>query len=109
MNLDHHLRHALERESPDAGFSGRVMNRVRAERTRRRTSHGPALLRSAAALILVAGIATGVHHRIEQRRQHELARIQIESALRITASKLDIARRGVLASTSGAHTEGSDR
>lgn len=94
MNLDRELEAALARQEPDAGFSSRVMHRIQTDRFQRpgRTSW----LRGAAALVLISALGAGVNHQLEQRRQRELAHAQLQTALRITSSKLDLARRNVL-------------
>lgn len=96
MKLEQELIESLERETPDAGFSSRVMARIRDEGRNPQAEPRAVWLRRAAALILVTGLAAGVHHRIGVQRQQELAHEQLQTALRITTSKLDIARRGVL-------------
>lgn len=97
MNLDRELRSALERDRPSPGFSGRVMSHIRRENERERSrSHPRTWLRTAAALVLVTGFALGMEHQLEQKRRRQLAEQQLQTALQITASKLDKARHSVL-------------
>jgi hypothetical protein len=95
MNLEHELRHALERKSPSPGFEDRVLTRIAS----RKTSEDPApraastrwLLPIAATLLLTFG---GTYYLWE--RQHE-ERVQTERAARDLAVALQIASTKVSA------------
>lgn len=100
--LEDELRNALRRQEPPADFADRVMRSVAAQPPPRRREGLLAMLRwkpmrwvaaAAMALVVVGGIQ---HHREQQARiQGELAKERLLLALRITGSKLQIAREGI--------------
>ena len=102
--LEERLREALGRKDAPEGFSDRVLARVRDLPAREKRPWfrlrafiaRPALRWAAGALCLA--IAVGVAYRGQQerqRRQGELARVQVKQALRIASVKLNAARRMV--------------
>jgi hypothetical protein len=98
------LREALRRKAAPPGFADRVLARIRDLPARKERAWDqfrafiarPALRWAAAVLCLV--IAGSVAYRArqeQQRRQGEIARMQVKQALRIASVKLNAARRMV--------------
>lgn len=90
MNLENDLKRALRRESPPAGFAGRVLQRIEAEKAPRR----PYWWRTAAASVtlglLLGGYAT---HRVVEHRRGEAAKEQVLTAMRIAGEKVRYAQQ----------------
>ena len=102
--LEEKLREALRRKAVPEGFSGRVLARTRELPEPHANYWGrlraliarPALRWAAAGLCLVIAGNVVYHARQErQRREGEIARIQVKQALRIASVKLNAARRKV--------------
>lgn len=92
MNLEHDLRRALRRESPPAGFAGRVMQRIeRTEQERPRTR--PVWWRAAAATVMLAAVLGG--YRIHEIRKGEQAKEQLLRAMSIASEKAAYAQQQV--------------
>ncbi|SPE33064.1 conserved hypothetical protein [Acidobacteriia bacterium SbA2] len=96
------LREALRRKDAPPGFSDRVLARVRDLPAREKRPWfraffaRPALRWAAAVLCLAIAVSVAYRGRQErQRRQGELARVQVKQALRIASVKLNAARRMV--------------
>jgi len=102
--VEKHLRQALRRCDAPAGFVDRVLKQFTAEH-REPTPRLPfwhwrwPTLRWAAIPALAAVIATGVAYHIYERRQQQeeamIAKRQVMLALRITGSKLRLAKQKV--------------
>ncbi len=91
MNLENDLKRALHRESPPAGFAGRVMERI--ERDQRRTR--PIWWRAAAATVVLAAALGGYRlHEIRQERG-ERAKEQVLRAMSIASEKVHYAQQQV--------------
>ena len=96
------LREALRRKAAPEGFADRVLARIRELPVREKRPWFRAFiarpaLRGAAAVLCLA-IAGSVAYREQQqrqRRQGEIARMQVKQALRIASVKLNAARRMV--------------
>ena len=98
------LREALARKGAPEGFAERVLARIRElpepasspwERLRAIFAR-PVLRWAAAALCLAIAGSVGYRERQEgQRREGEMARVQVKQALRIASVKLNAARRKV--------------
>ena len=93
MNLENDLKRALRRQSPDAGFAGRVLSRIeRAETTRRR----PVWWRAAAASVTLATLLGGyTTYRVVEHRRGERAKQQLLTAMRIASEKVNYAQQEV--------------
>ena len=93
-DLDHELTSALRREEPPAGFAGRVLDRVAAQRAAEHSRPGPQLsfLHWAAAAALVAAVAGGVDYVAKQkdRAEGEAAKDRVVLALHIAGAKLQL-------------------
>jgi hypothetical protein len=96
------LREALRRKVAPEGFADRVLARIRGlpVREKRRWFRAflarPALRWAAAVLCLaIAGSVAYREQQQRQRRQGEIARMQVKQALRIASVKLNAARRMV--------------
>jgi hypothetical protein len=92
MNLEHELKRALRRESPPAGFAGRVLERIEAEQTRRRPVWWRAAAASVTLGLLLGGYAT---HRVVEHRRGEAAKEQVLTAMRIAGEKVRYAQQEV--------------
>jgi hypothetical protein len=91
MNLENDLKRALHRESPPAGFAGRVMQRI--ERDQRPTR--PIWWRAAAASVILAAALGGYRiHEIRQERG-ERAKEQVLRAMSIASEKVRYAQQQV--------------
>ena len=91
MNLENDLKRTLHRESPPAGFAGRVMERI--ERDQRRTR--PIWWRAAAATVVLAAALGGYRlHEIRQERG-ERAKEQVLRAMSIASEKVHYAQQQV--------------
>ena len=102
--IDAQLKRALRRREPPDGFADRVLARVAREPSLARKRplwprwHSPSLfLRWAAVGALVAALVTGEYQISESRERAEAlaAKQQVMVALRITASKLRVAKQRV--------------
>jgi p-aminobenzoyl-glutamate transporter AbgT len=98
MNLENDLKRALRRQSPPAGFAGRVMQRIDVEDRRSRLS-GQARLpvlhwwrAAAASVVLVAALGGYTAHRIVEQRRGEYAKEQVLEAMRIASEKVRYAQ-----------------
>ena len=96
------LREALRRKAAPPGFAARVRDRIRDLPAREKSPWDrfraflarPALQWAAAVLCLVMVVSGAFLERQErQRRQGEIARMQVRQALRIASLKLNAARR----------------
>jgi hypothetical protein len=98
MNLESNLERALQRVSPPAGFSSRVMQRIASEDALARSAP-PARTRgwrAVAAGLLLTAIAGGwAAQRAIERREGERARDEVMLALRIAGSKVRTAQEHV--------------
>jgi anti-sigma-K factor RskA len=98
MNLENDLKRALRRQSPPAGFAGRVMQRIEVEDRRSRLSGQaglPVLHRwraAAASVALVAVLGGYTAHRIVEQRRGEHAKEQVVEAMRIASEKVRYAQ-----------------
>jgi len=105
--IDAQLKRALRRCKPPEGFADRVLARVAKESTVARTrplwplwrSPSPSLFsRWAAVGALVLTLVTGIEYQISESRERVealAAKQQVMVALRITASKLRVAKQRV--------------
>jgi len=103
--IDARLKRALRRCQPPEGFADRVLARVSRESALARTRplwplwRSPSLfLRWAAVGALVAALVTGIEYQISESRERAealAAKQQVMVALRITASKLRVAKQRV--------------
>jgi anti-sigma-K factor RskA len=100
MNLENDLKRVLRRESPPAGFAGRVMQRIEVEDRRSRLSGKgqarlPVLHRwraAAASVALVAALGGYTAHRVIEQRRGEYAKEQVLEAMRIASEKVRYAQ-----------------
>ena len=100
--LEDNLREALRRKAAPEGFSERVLARTR-ELTepgfwdRLRAFIAKPVLRWAAVgfCLVIAGSMAYRARQERQRREGEMARVQVKQALRIASLKLNVARRKV--------------
>jgi hypothetical protein len=99
---EENLREALGRKAAPEGFADRVLARIRKLPVREKRPWFRAFiatpaLRWAAAVLCLAIAGSGVYREQQerQRRQGELARMQVKQALRIASVKLNAARRMV--------------
>jgi hypothetical protein len=92
MTLENDLKHALRRQAPAAGFSGRVMKRLEeAEKPKR-----PVWWRAAAASVTLAALLGGyATHRVVERQRGERAKEQVLTAMRIAGEKVRYAQQEV--------------
>lgn len=94
MNLDSDLKHALRRESPAAGFAGRVLARIeQAEQPRRR----PVWWRAAAASVTLAILLGGYGTHRAYERKGERAKEDLLRAMSIASEKVKYAQDEVRA------------
>jgi hypothetical protein len=92
MNLENDLRRTLRRESPPAGFAGRVMQRI--ERDERKTR--PHWWRAAAASVMLAAVLGGYAlHESAERKRGERARDEVLRAMSIASEKVRYAQQQV--------------
>ena len=98
------LREALSRKAPPQDFADRVLARIRDLPAREKRPWfrfrafiaRPALRWAAAVLCLVIAGSVAFRERQQgERRQGEIARMQVKQALRIASVKLNAARRMV--------------
>ena len=98
------LREALRRKAAPEGFADRVLARIRELPVREKRPWfrlrafiaRPALRWAAAVLCLAIAVSVAYREQQErQRRQGEIARMQVKQALRIASVKLNAARRMV--------------
>ena len=93
MNLEHDLKRALHRESPPAGFAGRVMQRI--ERDQRVPTRRPIWWRAAAASVILAAALGGYRLHEVRRAEGERAKEQILKAMSIASEKTHYAQQQV--------------
>lgn len=107
--IDEQLKRALRHCEPPEGFADRVLARVEkkpslaAERPALRLWRWPAF-RWAAVAALIAVAVTGVGYQIHERQEEteaKAAKQQVMLALRITGSKLKVAKQRLKAVESG--------
>ena len=109
-DLDHELKQALRRCEPSEGFGDRVLARL--EEQRLQTAYRPKvqllhlpLLRWAGAVVVLISIGIGFAFRVHEQRIEAAkalaAKQQVMLALRITGSKLRVAKQRVKAVESG--------
>jgi len=93
--FEEHLKNALRREEPRAGFAGRVRARitVQEKRTRRASWSSLPRLSWALGILLCVGIVAGVSYRHDQveRARGEAAKQQVYVALRLAGAKMQLA------------------
>ena len=108
-DIDRYLKEALRRCEPSAGFADRVLAQLAEERpqtipVRASVFHLPVFRWAVAAVVLIS-IGIGLAYRAHERRVEEAkalaARQQVMIALRITGSKLRLARQKVRAVEGG--------
>lgn len=115
MNIEKELKLALQRTEPEAGFSGRVLVRIRNARSSGDLEgpvHAGAWARIAATVLLV--VSTGLfssHYLMEIRRDAagERAKQELILAMRIASEKTNLARYEVLGIGSSIIQEKGDR
>jgi hypothetical protein len=106
--IDEQLKRALRPCEPPEGFADRVLARVQGQTSPTRRSiwtlwRMPSL-RWAAAAALIAVAVTGIGYQIHKRQEEAEARAakqQVMLALRITGSKLRVAKQKVKAMETG--------
>jgi hypothetical protein len=92
MNLENDLKRALRRQSPDAGFAGRVLSRIERAEPRKR----PVWWRAAAASVTLATLLGGyTTYRVVEHRRGERAKEQLLQAMRIASEKVNYAQQEV--------------
>jgi hypothetical protein len=103
-DIDQELKQALRRCEPSEGFADRVLAQLEQERPRTRLRPRVGLLqwpvlRWAVAAVLLISIGTGLAYRIHEQRVADAiaAKQQVMLALRITSSKLRVAKQRVKA------------
>jgi hypothetical protein len=105
-DIDQELKEALRRREPSQGFADRVLAQLEQERPR--THLRPKIrlqqrrvLRWAVAAVLLISIGTGLAYRVHEQRVEQAdaiaAKQQVMLALRITSSKLRVAKQRVKA------------
>ena len=109
-DIDQALKQALRRSQPAENFVDRVLARLEEERSeivarpKVRPLYGP-MLRWAVAAVVILSIAIGLayqqHARRVERAKAIVAKQQVMLALRITGSKLRVAKQRVKAVESG--------
>jgi type VI protein secretion system component VasF len=96
MNLEDDLKRALRRQSPPAGFAGRVLQRIEQEEAGGRRTRRPVWWRAAAASVTLAAILGGyATHRVAEHRRGEHAKEQVLTAMRIAGEKVRYAQQEV--------------
>ena len=90
--LDKQLAGALHRQSPSAGFAGRVLERIDREEARRRPVWWRAAAASVALAVLLGGYAT---HKAAEHRRGQEAKEQVLEAMRIAGEKVRYAQQEV--------------
>jgi hypothetical protein len=108
-DMDEQLKRALRRSDPSEGFADRVLMLLAQQRTealgRERSWNLWPRLRWATALAVLVLVVTGIAYRVRERRDEErearAAKQQVMLALRITGSKLRIAKQKVKAVEGG--------
>lgn len=106
--IDEQLKRALRRCQPPEGFADRVLARVQVEALAAQPSiwtqwRRPSLRWAAVAALVAIGV-TGIGYQIHERQEEAEARIakqQVMLALRITGSKLRVAKQKVKAVETG--------
>jgi len=94
MNLENDLRRVLRRESPPAGFAGRVLERIEREPARKPR----AWWHAAAASVTLAAVLGGYGaYRVAEHRRGEFAKEQVLTAMRIAGEKVKYAQEEVRA------------
>ncbi len=90
MNLESDLKRALRRQSPPAGFAGRVLQRIETAETRGRPVWWRAAAASVTLGLLLGGYAT---HKVVEHRRGEAAKDQVLEAMRIAGEKVRYAQQ----------------
>lgn len=94
MNLEHDLKRALRRQSPNPGLANRVLARIGEAPAAKR----PAWWRAAAASVALATVLGGyVTYRAVEIRRGERAKEQVLLAMRIASEKVNYAQQEVRA------------
>lgn len=95
--IERHLRRALRRKEPPAGFVERVLTRIAADRRAAsdRVAERPAaparwLVAAAAALLVMLGAA---QYRVHQQARQQAAKAQVMTAFEIASEKLQMVRQ----------------
>jgi len=92
MNLEHELRHALERKSPSPGFEEKVLTNIASANATRGAAAPPAsarmLLPVAATLLLALGGTYYFWEQHQQQVQTERAAQDLAVALQIASNKV---------------------
>lgn len=96
MNLENDLRRALRRESPPAGFAGRVLERIESDAARKPQSR-PWWHAAAASVTLAAVLGGYGAYRVVEHRRGEFAKEQVLTAMRIAGEKVKYAQEEVRA------------
>lgn len=92
MNLEHDLKRALRRKSPDPGLAARVLARAESAPPAKR----PVWWRAAAASVALATVLGGyVTYRAVEIRRGERAKEQVLLAMRIASEKVSYAQQEV--------------
>ena len=92
MNLEHDLKHALRRQSPDPGLAGRVLARIERAEPRQRHTWWRAAAASVTLATLLGGYTT---YRVVEHRRGERAKEQVLTAMRIASEKVSYAQQEV--------------
>lgn len=88
MNIDHDLKRALRRQSPPAGFAGRVLSRINETPEPRKR---PVWWRAAAASVTLAVLLGG--YTTYQHRKGERAKEELLRAMSIASEKVKYAQQ----------------
>lgn len=107
-HIDEQLKRALRRREPPEGFADRVLARVQAQTSPTQASlwtvwRMPSLRWAAVAALVAVGV-TGVGYQLHERQEKAeamAAKQQVMLALRITGSKLRVAKQKVKAMETG--------
>ena len=96
MNLENDLKRALRRESPPAGFAGRVMQRVGSGAAGSQPAgglraHRSTWWRAVAASLVLASVLGG--YALHERRKGERARDELLRAMSIASEKVHYAQQ----------------
>lgn len=95
MNLEHDLKRAMQRESPPAGFAGRVMQRIEREQRQQAPRPRPMWWRAAAASVILAAALGGYRIHEVRRQEGERAKEQVLRAMSIASEKVRYAQQQV--------------
>jgi len=108
-DFEEQLKHALRRRDPSEGFADLVLTRLAEERSQRPVGERAwnlwPRLRWVSAMAVLILVVSGVVYKVRERHDEEIearaAKQQVMLALRITGSKLRIAKQKVKAVESG--------